>query len=57
MHVFHIDCIRVWFLDSSARGTGSDDEDDEFSFKHEMNIGDEKVMEWAKVLFFCLLNY
>ncbi|XP_008804739.2 uncharacterized protein LOC103717932 isoform X1 [Phoenix dactylifera] len=33
---------------SSARGAGSDDEDDEFNFKHEMNIVDEKVMEWAK---------
>ncbi|XP_072987918.1 uncharacterized protein [Typha latifolia] len=35
-------------LQSSVRGAGSDDEDDELCSKHETNIGDEKVMEWAK---------
>nr|XP_010933158.1 uncharacterized protein LOC105053615 isoform X2 [Elaeis guineensis] len=42
----HVESVESIY--SSARGTGSDEEDDEFSFKHEMNISDEKVMEWAK---------
>ncbi|OAY63160.1 DENN domain-containing protein 5B [Ananas comosus] len=35
-------------LQSSVRGDGSDYDDDELSSKHETNVGDEKVMEWAK---------
>lgn len=43
-------------LDSSVRDVGSDDDDDEYELnsKQETSVGDEKVMEWAKVLFFTL---
>ncbi|WOL09916.1 hypothetical protein Cni_G18669 [Canna indica] len=43
---------RVGSLDSvysSVKDAGSDDDEEyELSSKHEINVGDEKVMEWAK---------
>lgn len=38
-------------FDSYVKGPGSEDEDDECSSKLDVNACDEKVIEWAKVLF------
>lgn len=38
-----------FFFGSSARSVTSEDEDDDFLFSNERDVGDEVVMSWAKV--------
>ncbi|ONK57292.1 uncharacterized protein A4U43_C10F18570 [Asparagus officinalis] len=44
--LLHVESIVSVY--SSVRGTGSEEEDDDLCYKHDI-AGDEKVMEWAKL--------
>ena len=44
--------ITVMVCDSSVKGAGSDEEQDEVNMKNEIIVDDDKVMGWAKV---CLI--
>lgn len=46
----------VVLFGSSVRSTGSEDEDDEVFSNHDKDIGDESVMEWARVSWFVFIN-